>query len=119
MNSHRELIVWQKSTDLVLLVYKYTKSFPEDERFNLISQIRRSAVSIPSNIAEGYGRKSRKEFAQFLRISFGSSAELETQIEIAYRLDLLSKNNYEEVQIQITEVRKMINKLISYLRTKN
>lgn len=119
MNSHTELTVWQKGVDLVVYVYESTSRFPSDERFNLVSQIRRSAVSIPSNIAEGYGRKSKKEFSQFLRIAYGSSAELETQIEISYRLGLLKEKEYTEIREQIITVRKMLNKLMAYLSTTN
>jgi four helix bundle protein len=119
MNSHTELTVWKKGMDLVMFVYTATSKFPDDERFNLTSQIRRSAVSIPSNVAEGYGRRSKKEFAQFLRIAYGSSAELETQLEIAYRLRILSADEHRVLNELLTEVRKMINKLLSYLSTKN
>jgi four helix bundle protein len=116
MNSHTELTVWKKGMDLVMFVYTATSKFPDDERFNLTSQIRRSAVSIPSNVAEGYGRRSKKEF---LRIAYGSSAELETQLEIAYRLRILSADEHRVLNELLTEVRKMINKLLSYLSTKN
>ncbi len=118
MNSHTELIVWQKSVDFVVCLYKVIKKFPSSEQYNLISQMQRSAVSIPSNIAEGYARKTRKEFIYFLRISYGSSAELETQIEIAYRLDLLKDIEYTGLRDQLTEVRKMLNKLITTLVSK-
>lgn len=119
MKTHTELTVWQKGMDLVISVYTATSNFPEAERYNLTSQIRRSVVSIPSNIAEGYARRSKKEFAQFLRISYGSTAELETQLEIAYRLHLLTPDKYQALKELLTEVRKMINKLLSYLSTKN
>ncbi len=113
MNSHKELIVWQKSMSLVMRIYALTKEFPEYEQFNLTSQLRRCVVSLPSNIAEGYGRKTKKEFVRFLKISYGSSSELETQVEISYRLDFISETEYNEVVLLITEVRKMLNKLIS------
>ncbi len=119
MNSHTELTVWQKSVDFVVCLYSLTKKFPSSEQFNLVSQMQRSAVSIPSNIAEGYARKTRKEFIYFLRIAYGSSAELETQIEITYRLDLLADLEYTSLREKLTEIRKMLNKLISTLSTKH
>lgn len=99
------------------MVYRITRTFPDAERYNLSSQIRRSAVSIPSNIAEGHGRKTDRDFAQFLRVAFGSSSELETQLLIALRLKLLSKTEYDEVIELLTHVRKMLSSLIA--KTKN
>ena len=84
MSEFTKLIAWQRSIDLVEVIYRITKKFPDDEKFNLVSQIRRSAVSIPSNIAEGHGRKTNGEFAHFLRIAYGSSSELETQLIISF-----------------------------------
>ncbi len=81
--SYRDLIVWQKSLVLVKLVYELTNRFPDSEKFGLVSQMRRSAVSIPSNIAEGRYRGTKKDYCQFLTIAFASGAELETQVEIA------------------------------------
>ena len=112
------MVVWQKGIDLVELVYKVTQKFPEDEKFNLVSQIRRSAVSIPSNIAEGHGRKSNGEFSHFLKISFGSSSELETQSLIAYRLKMVTKKEYDDISELLTYVRKMLNSLITKTTTK-
>ena len=83
MNSYRDLIVWQKAMVLVTLVYKLSKKFPEDEKFGLTSQIKRSSVSIPSNIAEGYGRKYSKDYSRFLQMARGSLYECQTQFEIA------------------------------------
>jgi four helix bundle protein len=88
-----------------------TKSFPEDERFNLVSQIRRSAVSIPSNIAEGHGRGTSPEFVHFLNISYASSSELETQIIISQRLKLISDKEYNQVLEQLEDIRKMLTGL--------
>jgi len=113
MNSHQDLLVWQKSMGLVESVYKITEVFPDEEKFNLVSQIRRSAVSIPSNISEGHDRKTDGEFGHFLRIAYGSSAELETQIILADRLKLMSDSEAEAIIAELTEVRKMLNKLIS------
>ena len=87
--SYQDLIVWQRSVDLGIEIYKVTEYFPADERFGLISQMRRAAVSIPSNIAEGKYRRSSKEFAKFLHIAFGSGAELETQLLFSLRLGYL------------------------------
>ena len=98
MQSYRDLIVWQKGLDLVEKVYGVTSKFPKEEIYGLTSQMRRSAVSIPSNIAEGYSRKHRQEYIQFLRIAFGSGAELEIQIEITKRLHYLSVENIQEVE---------------------
>jgi four helix bundle protein len=120
MKTYKTLIVWQKSVDLVEVVYVLTRKFPEDERFNLVSQLRRCAVSIPSNIAEGHGRKSDGEFIHFLKIAFGSSSELETQLLISHRLKMLSKEEYDKVSESLIHIRKMLNKLISTMTdTKN
>ncbi|MFA6450845.1 MAG: four helix bundle protein [bacterium] len=83
MKSHKELIAYQKSYHLCLDVYKITKTFPKEEMYGIVSQMRRAAVSIPSNIAEGYARKNRTEYIQFLRIACGSLAELETQLSLS------------------------------------
>ena len=113
MKTYKTLVVWQKSIDLVEVVYRISKSFPDDEKFNLTSQSRRCAVSIPSNIAEGHGRKSNGDFSRFLKIAFGSSSELETQILIAHRLEILSKKEYDEISELLTYVRKMLSSLIT------
>lgn len=107
MHKYKELKLWQKSIDLVTRIYLTTKSFPETEKFGLISQINRSAVSIPSNIAEGAGRNSDKEFLQFLSIAHASSFELETQLIISKNLNYLSVEELELLIIQIEEVQKM------------
>lgn len=118
MNSYRELIVWQKSIELVVLVYKHTDNFPKAEQYGLISQMRRAAVSIPSNIAEGYTRKHKQEYIQFLRIAFGSGAELETQIILAQKLSFITENEYHTLVGSLTEVMKMLNVLIATLVAK-
>ena len=107
MNNYKELIVWQKSMDLVEKVYELTLLFPKDEKYGLISQIQRSAVSIPSNISEGAGRNSNKEFRNFLGIANGSINELSTQLELALRIGYIKNNELEEVLILITEIQKM------------
>lgn len=115
VNSYRDLIVWQKSMDLVVEVYKLTERYPREEIFGLVSQMRRCAVSISSNIAEGKCRGSRKDFVQFLRIAFASGAELETQIEISKRLPSTNGLNYLKVDSLLNEVMKMLNKMVKTL----
>ena len=107
MHKYKELKVWQKSIDLVVDIYKATAEFPKDERFGLISQTQRSAVSIPSNIAEGAGRNSDKEFVHFLAVSNGSSYELETQILVAERLNFISRDTSDNICNQLDEIQKM------------
>src|SRR4051812_39955014 len=101
MNNLKELKIWNKAIDLTVAVYKATSSFPSDERSGLISQSRRSAVSIPSNIAEGAGRNSKKEFSNFLGIANGSSYELQTQLVISNKLSLLSDDLLNDLLSQI------------------
>ena len=113
LKSYKELIVWQKSIGLVKKIYQITKQFPREELYCITSQMRRAAISIPSNIAEGALRKNLKEYIQFLRISFGSSAELETQLIISK--ELYKKINYKEVESLLEEIQKMLNAMISKL----
>ena len=101
--------------ELVQLVYVATKKFPDDEKFGLTSQIRRACVSIPSNIAEGKLRGGDTEFKRFLLISFASGGELETQLEIARRLDYVKETDYKKINELLSEVMKMLNGLISKL----
>ncbi|TSC58842.1 MAG: hypothetical protein Greene041679_44 [Parcubacteria group bacterium Greene0416_79] len=112
-NGYRDLIVWQKSMDLVVLVYKLTDSFPRSELFGLTSQIRRAVISVPSNIAEGSRRKTQKDKVHFLTLSFGSASELETQLEAARRLSFGEKESYPAAESLLFEVLKMLNKMIS------
>ncbi|KKW07175.1 MAG: S23 ribosomal protein family protein [Candidatus Moranbacteria bacterium GW2011_GWE1_49_15] len=111
ISSYKNLIVWQKSMELVIEVYKLTDAFPKTEMFGLVSQMRRCAVSIPSNIAEGKQRGTRKEYRQFTMIAFGSGAELETQIEISKRLGFCEKEDYIKVDELLGEILRMLNKL--------
>jgi four helix bundle protein len=111
--TYKDLIVWQKSMDLVVEVYKLTSKYPDDEKYGLISQSRRCSVSIPSNIAEGKRRGTQKQFIHFLLISFASGSELETQVEIAKRLEFATIEDYKKVDLLLEEVMKMLNKLIS------
>src|SRR3989344_6741985 len=112
MSNFRELIVWQKARSLCLDVYRLTENFPAEERFGLTSQIRRSAVSVVSNIAEGADRGSDKENRQFLLMARGSLSELQTQLLIANDLELINRNDYNELANKSTEVHKMINGLL-------
>lgn len=114
-SSFKDLIVWRKSMELVAEVYCVTEKFPSSEQYGLVSQMRRSAVSIPSNIAEGRYRGTKKDFAQFLRIANGSGAELETQIEIARRLDLVNDKDIAKLSSLLLETMKMLNVMIRKL----
>ena len=116
IKSYKDLIVWQKSMTLVKEVYNYSKSFPEEEKFGLTSQMRRCSVSVPSNIAEGWGRFSRKNYIQFLRISRGSLYELETQVLIAKELNYINESDF--LENLIVEISKMLNSLIKKLEEK-
>lgn len=107
MNNLKELKIWNKSIELAVEVYKATADFPIDERFGLTSQSRRAAVSVSSNIAEGAGRNSSKEFNNFLGVANGSSYELQTQLIIANRLDFLSIETLDPLLAQIDELQKM------------
>lgn len=114
MKSHQDLTVYKTSIDLVVDVYQLSRSFPDAEKFGLTSQIRRAALSIPSNISEGAARNSKKEFTRFLYIALGSLAETETQLEIAQRLKFIKGNS--EIKEKIIYVRRMILKLIKSLK---
>lgn len=107
MNNYKDLILWQKSVDLAVIIYDVTKNFPKEEQYGLISQIRRSAVSIPSNLAEGAGRNTTKDFNNFLGISHGSSCELDTQLIIANRIGFLNNDDFEFLKQGINEIQKM------------
>jgi four helix bundle protein len=110
--NYKNLIVWQKSMDLVVAVYELTDKYPASELYGLTSQSRRCCVSIPSNIAEGRRRDSENQFYHFLSIAFGSGAELETQIEIAKRLPFGKKLDFTKVDSLLQEVMKMLNSII-------
>jgi len=113
MKSYRDLIVWQKSMDVVTLIYKLVKQFPDDEKFGLISQIKRSSVSVPSNIAEGYGRNYTKDYIRFLNIARGSLYEMQTQLQVALNLDFIVEEDLNEINSLSVEVEKMLNSLIN------
>lgn len=112
MQTHKNLTVWKKSMNLVILVYKASSQFPKEEVFGLTSQMRRSAVSIPSNIAEGHGRNSEKELIRFLYISLGSASEFETQLLIAQKLNYLDEEHFKTLNEFIAEIMKMLSALI-------
>ncbi len=116
MKNYKDLEVWKESMNLVVNIYELTKAFPSEEKYGLTSQIRRAAVSIPSNIAEGSGRKGTKELIQFLHISLGSLAELETQVEIAFRLDYISEK--DQIQNKVIFIRSMLSNLIKSLKNR-
>ena len=116
MKSHKDLDVWKKSMELVTNIYRLTRDFPHEEQYGLSSQIRRSAISIPSNIAEGAARNSAKEYKQFLYISLGSISEIETQILIAEKLGFLKSGN--SLLEDVSAIRKMLAGLISYVSKK-
>ena len=115
MDSYRDLIVWQKAINLVIEIYSLTELLPKTEQYGLTSQMRRAAVSIPSNIAEGRRRGTRKDFRQFLIISLGSGAELETQIEIVKRLSFGKSISFGQADSLLNEVMRMLSKMIANL----
>jgi four helix bundle protein len=108
MNQFKNLLVWKKGMDLVVEIYAHTEKFPDKEKFGLTNQINRCAVSIVSNIAEGAGRNSEKEFNNFLGISLGSTCELETQILIASRLKYIEEDTVNKIIKSIEEIQKML-----------
>ncbi len=116
MKTYRDLVVWQKSMDLVVAVYELTDQFPKSEMYGLTSQMKRAAVSIPSNVAEGRRRGSRKDFRNFILTAFGSGSELETQIEISKRLPFSSKLDYHRADTLLDGVMRMLNRLAASLQ---
>jgi four helix bundle protein len=119
ISSYKELIVWQRAMELVVAIYELTEKYPREEIYSLTNQTRRSAVSIVSNIAEGRYRGTKKDFLNFLRIAFGSGAELETQIEIAKRIFKTKNLEFTKADALLEEVMKMLNKMISNLNPKS
>ena len=119
MRPHENLEVWKKAIQFVIEIYEATGDFPKDERFGLISQLRRAAVSIPANIAEGAARKGSKEFIYFLSNSQGSASEVETELLIANRLGYLKQSRYTELISALDEIGRMITGLSQHLRTKS
>ena len=115
LTNYKELKVWQRAYRLCLEIYKLTKTFPIEERYNLTSQIRRAAVSIHSNIAEGYGRKTKPDYLRSLYIAYGSTCEMETQAMIAEDLGYINQNVMADIQEDIREVERMLKALIKSL----
>jgi len=118
INTYRDLLVWQKAMVLVNALYKVTQSFPVSEVYGLTSQLRRSAVSIPSNIAEGYGRRTTGEYKRFLQIAVASLFELQTQIEIAFNIEYINKEVFDQVNEKTTELDRMLSSLINKITNK-
>ena len=115
MKTHKDLDVWNKSMEFAEQAYRLTRTFPKEEQFGLVSQIRRSAVSIPSNIAEGAARNSSKEFMQFLYVAMGSLSEIETQLLLAKRLTFFGEENIFD---DIESIRRMLLGLIRFMKGK-
>src|SRR5690606_3674767 len=118
MKTHKDLEVWKKAIAFVTDVYNQTSNFPKEEIYGLVSQLRRSAVSVPSNIAEGAARQSNKEFIQFLYVALESLMELDTQLIIAKNLNFLSNEDLNDLQNKTDEIGKMLNGLIKYRKSK-
>lgn len=116
MNNFRNLLIWQKSMTLVTSIYNSTKAFPKEETFGLTSQIRKCAISIPSNIAEGFGRESHKDYLRFLNISVGSLFELQTQLEIAKNISYLTTEQFNKQYEDSREVERMLISFINKIK---
>ena len=119
LQSYKELIVWQKSMELAREIYLLTKNFPKSELYGIVMQIRRAVVSIPSNIAEGYGRKSTKEFIQFSTIAYGSLLELETQLILSKQLKFVEEIKFIRSEQLLEEISKMLRSMIMKLKAKS
>ena len=119
LKSFKDLKVWQRSYQLCLEIYKITKGFPEEEKYGLTSQLRRAAVSVPSNISEGFGRKTTPEYIQFLYIAYGSVCEIETQILLSGDLGYISNGRLEMLNEGIREVERILKALIRSLENKH
>lgn len=118
MRPHENLEAWTKSIDLVIDIYKTTESFPKEERYGLTSQLRRAAISVPANIAEGAGRNSAREFAHFVSNAQGSASELETELIIAYRLGYLSETLFAQLIGSLSRIGRLITGLSRHIRAK-
>ena len=113
---HRKLDVWQKSMELVREIYQTTSTFPKNEEYGLSSQMRRAAVSVPSNLAEGAARKGKNEFKRFLNIAQGSLSELDTQVELAHMLGYVASERHSDLMLKMTEISKMLYGLTNSLK---
>jgi four helix bundle protein len=116
MKNYKDLLVWKKAHELVLYVYRQTSGFPNAEKYNLTTQIRRAATSIPTNIAEGCGRFTQRDFAQHLQVAFGSAHEVEYLIFLSYELGYLSDEHYKSLHLQVNEVKAMLIGLLNKVR---
>jgi len=116
MKDFRQLKVWEKAHQVALAIYKTTKEFPKEELYGLTSQIRRASMSIPTNISEGCGRNTDAEFARFLQIAIGSAGETEYQLLLSHDLGFLNKEQYDKLNIEVTEVKRMLASLLRTLR---
>jgi four helix bundle protein len=112
---YKDLLVWQRSIQLSLAIYRLTATFPQDERYGLTSQLRRAGVSVPSNIAEGYGRGTRKEYKHFLMVARGSTLEVQTQLTIARELEFCQQDQMAKAEWLSEEVSKMLYSLVGKL----
>ena len=119
LKNYKDLTVWQKAYQLCLEIYKLTKTFPKEEIYGLSSQMRRAAVSIPSNIAEGYGRKTTPEYIQSLYIAYGSICELETQLLLSGDLGYIKEKEMEKIQQDVGDIERMLKALIKSLRERS
>ncbi|MDP3986036.1 MAG: four helix bundle protein [Candidatus Veblenbacteria bacterium] len=113
IHSFKDLVVWQKAIELAVIVYQLTQKFPNQETYGLVSQLRRAAVSVSSNIAEGFTRSSRREKVQFYAIARGSLAEVESQLELARRVGYVPNNDYHACGAQLEDVRRLLGKFVS------
>jgi four helix bundle protein len=113
---HKKLEAWKKSIALVTLIYEETKIFPQDEEYGLKSQLRRAAVSVPSNIAEGLTRKTKKDKLHFLNIAQGSLSEIDTQVEICLNMKYFDETHYERIEVQLIEIQKLLSGLSRVIR---
>ncbi len=118
VKTHKDLDVWKKAIDFTTEIYMVTKSFPSDEKYGLVSQVRRAAISVSSNIAEGAARNSKKEFVQFLYVALASASELDTQLIISRNLGYIEKTQLEELGAAINDISKMLFGLIRFLKKK-
>ena len=116
MKTFRDLLIWQKSMALITNCYTISANFPKEEQFGLTSQIRRCAISIPSNIAEGFGRGTNKEYYRFLTISLGSLFEFQTQIEIAYNLNYITLENFNKLYENSRELERMLTSFMNKIK---
>lgn len=117
MKTHKELDVWRNAVDFVTSIYEMTRAYPKEEQYGIVSQIRRSAVSVPSNIAEGAGRGHSKEYVRFLYIAQGSLSEIETQIIISQKLKYISEVEFDSIISRVKVIQKQLSGLIKYLKT--